>query len=70
LQIGWPALIEAGPSGDLDADLPVTLLALWVGGDRRLAVQFLQQSADRILESVGSSDMPSEAGSFPLLAQW
>ena len=46
--------LKTGPSGDLDADLRVALLAVGVGGDRQLAVGFLRQSADRKLETVQS----------------
>lgn len=45
LKIGWRGLIEDGPSGDLDADLRVALLALSVGGERGRAADFLKQSA-------------------------
>jgi hypothetical protein len=38
---GWKDLVEDGPSGDLDADLRVALLALWIGSDRRLSARFL-----------------------------
>ena len=51
LKDGWLALIEGGPSGDVDSDLRVALLALLGGGDRRLSVDFLRQSADRKMES-------------------
>ena len=58
------ALIDYGPSGDLDADLRVALLALWAGANRRLAVDFLRKSADKKLEStmvhqVGRNSDPS-----------
>jgi DNA-binding PadR family transcriptional regulator len=45
LKNGWHALLEDGPSGDLDADLRVALLAMWAGGKRQLASDFLQQVA-------------------------
>jgi hypothetical protein len=45
LRSAWKELIEAGPSGDLDADLRAALLALFVGDDRDLAPDFLRRSA-------------------------
>jgi hypothetical protein len=54
LRDGWLALIERGPSGDIDSDLRVALLALLGGGDRRLAADFLRKSADRKVESVAA----------------
>src|ERR1700758_2009670 len=47
LKTAWRTLLDDGPSGDLDADLRVALLALWAGGERRLAVDFLRQSAEK-----------------------
>jgi DNA-binding PadR family transcriptional regulator len=70
LRNGWRALIGDGPSGDLDADLRVALLALFVGGDRRLAADFLRQSAARKLESIRSAEGIHEPSSFPPLALW
>jgi len=52
LKNGWHVLLEDGPSGDLDSDLRVALLVLWAGGKRRLATEFLQQSASKKLESI------------------
>ena len=51
LKDGSRALIDDGPSGDLDADLRVALLALRAGANRRLAVDFLRKSADKKSES-------------------
>jgi DNA-binding PadR family transcriptional regulator len=50
LKAGWLPLVEAGPSGDIDSDLRVSLLALLGGGDRRVAVEFLRQSSDKKME--------------------
>ena len=55
LKDGWLPLIEAGPSGDIDSDLRVALLALLGGGDRRLAADFLRQSAAKKMEFVGTA---------------
>jgi DNA-binding PadR family transcriptional regulator len=70
LQRGWRGLIDDGPSGDLDADLRVALLALWVGGDRRLAAHFLRQSAAHKIESVDTAEDTFEPASFPPIALW
>lgn len=53
LKTGWRRLIQDGPSSDLDADLRIALLALWVGGKRQLATDFLKQSAAKKLALAG-----------------
>lgn len=68
LKGGWKELIAAGPSCDLDADLRVALLSLFVGGSRRLAVNFLRKSATRTLESLSSIEEPGLSGSPSSLA--
>ena len=68
LRDGWLPLIEAGPSGDLDSDLRVALLAIWGSGDRRLAADFLRQSADKKMESIDATEPTSDATA--LLARW
>jgi DNA-binding PadR family transcriptional regulator len=50
LKNGWRALIDEGPSGDLDADLRVALLAISEGNAYASAVQMLKQSGVRMLE--------------------
>jgi DNA-binding PadR family transcriptional regulator len=70
LKSGWRELVAAAPSGDLDADLRVALLAVWVGGDRRLAADFLRQAAAQRLSSIGTVDQPDEPASLPPLAVW
>jgi DNA-binding PadR family transcriptional regulator len=67
LKSGWCELITAGPSGDLDADLRVALLALWIGGNRRLAADFLRQSSHQRLVATARVDEPA---SLPPLALW
>jgi len=69
LKTGWRSLIEEGPSGDLDSDLRVALLAL-AGGERRLAKGFLERSAARKLESISALERPDESDSLPPLAYW
>jgi hypothetical protein len=70
LNKGWKDLVEDGPSGDLDADLRVALLAIWVGGDRQLAADFLRQSANHKLKSIGETEEPIKLASLPPLALW
>ena len=70
LKDGWLALIEQGPSGDVDSDLRVALLVLLGGGDRRLAADFLCQSAERKLASMAAADPIGNRETLPLLAQW
>jgi DNA-binding PadR family transcriptional regulator len=68
LKNGWLPLIEAGPSGDVDSDLRVALLAIWGSNDRRLATDFLRQSADKKMESLNATEPTSEAAAP--LARW
>lgn len=70
LKAGWRGLIEDGPSGDLDADLRIALLALFVGGERRLAKEFLDQSAAKKLSAVEALEENFECASGSLLADW
>ncbi len=70
LKDGWLPLIEDGPSGDVDSDLRVALLALLGGGERRLAANFLRRSADRKLESVATVEWMETSGALPPLPRW
>jgi DNA-binding PadR family transcriptional regulator len=67
LKDGWLALIEAGPIGDVDSDLRVALLALLGGGDRRLAADFLCQSADKKMKLAGAAEPTVDQGNLPPL---
>ena len=67
LKDGWLTLIEEGPSGDVDSDLRVALLTLLGGGDRRLAADFLHQSADM---KMAAAEPIGNSGALPLLPQW
>ena len=70
LKTAWRALFDAGPSGDLDADLRVALLALWAGGERRLAVEFLQQSAEKNLRMTVEIEESRHSTVLAPLALW
>jgi DNA-binding PadR family transcriptional regulator len=70
LKDGWISLIEAGPSGDLDSDLRVALLAIWGSGDRRLAADFLRQSADKKMESIAAAELTAGSVADIPLARW
>jgi DNA-binding PadR family transcriptional regulator len=67
LKTGWRELLDAGPSGDLDADLRV---ALWSGGERRLAVDFLRESAAARAEAVMLTGVDNASNSSAPLAAW
>ena len=68
LRDGWLPLIEAGPSGDLDSDLRVALLAIWAGDNRRLAADFLRHSGEVKMESIATAELTSDAAAP--LARW
>jgi DNA-binding PadR family transcriptional regulator len=70
LKNAWRTLIEDGPSGDLDADLRIALLALWAGGKRKLASDFLQQSASKKSESIELLEENGGSSSASSLADW
>ena len=70
LRDGWLPLIEAGPSCDLDSDLRVALLAIWGGGDHRLAANFLRQSGDKKMESIVLAELTGDSGDVTPLAHW
>src|ERR1035441_10059844 len=70
LRDGWLPLIEADPSGDLDSDLRVALLTIWRSGDRRLAADFLRQSADKKMESIATTELAGDQGDVTPLARW
>jgi DNA-binding PadR family transcriptional regulator len=70
LKDGWLPLVEAGPSGDLDSDLRVALLAIWGSGDRRLAAAFLRKSGDKKMESIATPELSNDPGEVAPLARW
>jgi predicted transcriptional regulator len=70
LKSAWRALIDDGPSGDLDADLRVAMLALWAGGERSLAIDFLRQSADKKVAAMETVAEDSTSDADAPLAIW
>ena len=70
LKTGWRTLLEEGPSGDLDSDLRVALVTLWASGGRRLAVEFLQHSAEKNLPSTVRIDESRQSTVLAPLALW
>jgi DNA-binding PadR family transcriptional regulator len=70
LKHAWRALLDDGPSGDLDADLRVALLTLSAGGERRLAVDFLRQSSDKKVAAMETVAEDSTSDADAPLAIW
>lgn len=70
LKDGWRPLIEAGPSGDVDSDLRVALLAIWGDGDYRVAANFLRESAKKKIESQSADESDSHSAKLAPLARW
>jgi DNA-binding PadR family transcriptional regulator len=69
LNSGWQPLVDAGPGGDLDADLRVALMALVVGRQRAVAIKFLQLSAARKRGSSAKQE-PANSDLLSKLALW
>jgi DNA-binding PadR family transcriptional regulator len=70
LKAGWLPLVDAGPSGDIDADLRVALLTIWGSGDSRLAAEFLRESADRKKALQANAEPTGDTSTVPPLARW
>ncbi len=70
LRSGWYTLIQEGPSGDLDSDLRVALLAIAVGASRSVAAEFLRQSSITKMEAITTVDQREESTKIPPLAHW
>jgi DNA-binding PadR family transcriptional regulator len=70
LKFAWRTLLDNGASGDLDADLRVALLILWAGGERRLAADFLRQSAEKNSESVVEIEESRDSTVLVPIALW
>lgn len=69
LKTGWRTLLEAGPTGDLDADLRIALLVLWGNGKWRTAADFLVQSADGRIAAIRAHTDTENSENAPALAQ-
>jgi DNA-binding PadR family transcriptional regulator len=52
----WPSLLQDGPSGDLDSDLRVFLIAIRVGKDRARAQAFLRNAIAHRQETLAELD--------------
>jgi hypothetical protein len=48
----------------------VALLAIWGSGDRRLAADFLRQSADKKTESIAAAELTAGSVAAVPLARW
>jgi len=70
LKAGWPPLLEAGPSGDIDSDLRVALLVLWGSGDRGIAAEFLRESAGKKMALQANAEPTADPGAVAPLASW
>ncbi len=70
LKAGWLSLVDAGPSGDIDADLRVALLTIWGSSDARLAAEFLRESADRKKALLATAEPTSDTNTVPPLGRW
>ncbi len=70
LKVRWRSILEQGPSGDLDADLRVALLALWVSRDRSLAAEFLGRAATDRVESIELAPEIADSDVLSPLAYW
>jgi DNA-binding PadR family transcriptional regulator len=70
LKAGWLPLVKAGPSGDIDSDLRLALLALWGGGNRGIAAEFLRESAYKKMEGQATAEPTSDPGKVAPLARW
>jgi len=68
LKRDWLELVQQEPSGNLDADLRVALLALFVGRARQAAVDYLHRSAER--NNAMDPPVHPEAEDVPPLARW
>src|SRR6202023_2312273 len=64
----WPSLLQDGPSGDLDSDLRVFLIAVRVGKDRVRAEAFLRKAIAHRQETLAEIAKLREEGSRVWLA--
>ena len=69
LKNGWLPLVEAGPSGNLDSDLRVALLAVLGSGNHLLAADFLRKAANKLKAAASAADTGNASTAVPL-ARW
>lgn len=70
LQNSWRQLVVEGPTGDGDADLRVALLSVFVGGNRKIAVEFLRASSKQRKAWLKSVYPGADVRDQPPLAYW
>jgi DNA-binding PadR family transcriptional regulator len=70
LKTGWLPLMEARPSGDIDSDLRVALLAILGGGDRQIAAEFLRESAYKKMAAQATAEPTAAPGEIAPLARY
>ncbi len=71
LKSGWRSLIDAGPSGDLDSDLRVALLAISEGTDYSSAADLLKRSAGKLVHMAEAATRDNEfSGTAPLAGRY
>ncbi len=61
LRNSWPSLMDSGPSGDLDSDLRVALLAISEGNAYSSAVRMLKASAAKLLDMAHAVPLDRES---------
>jgi DNA-binding PadR family transcriptional regulator len=66
----WRGLIDAGASGDLDADLRVAMLAISEGTDYSSAAGMLKGSAGKLLQMAEAASRDNESTATVPLAGW
>lgn len=62
LKSGWRSLINEGPSGDLDADLRIALLAISEGNAYSVAAELIERSAAKLREMSETVSTENESG--------
>lgn len=70
LHKSWTPLLEAGPTGDLEADLRIAILALREGNQPDAAIQFLREAAACHRDTDPSRSGPGKLTTRSSLAEW
>jgi len=70
LHKSWTPLLEAGPTGDLEADLRIAILALREGNQPNAAIQFLREAAVCHRDTGPSPNGPAKLTTRSSLAEW